>query len=406
VAFGGNALGDKREDKGAPSVRGRRLIFAVWAIGAALLLIEGVLRLKTQAINGGSRLNGVDLLPLSLVTESRRRALSEDHPYLVADVHCGWTIRPHGRTEDGLYAANGHGLRSAPRDVPKERAGGVRRVLVVGDSIAHGDELPWGETWCARLQEGLGDGHEIWCGAVPGYGTDQALLRLERLLPVIGPEVVILGVYRQNLLRNLTFFRSLQHPRTQIPWSKPRFVLQDGELVLANYPALPPDAVAATLAAYEGTELARDDRFWEPELYTDDARYRSRLWRYVISRERLHGFYDRSSAMLHPGGPAITLGVALVQKFRRDMAALGRTPLILILPDDIDVRGWRAGAPPIQPFLDALAAAAIPFVETGQPLAASLSEGETAGALFVGGAGHPNARATRVIADRLLPVLR
>ena len=98
--------------------------------------------------------------------------------------------------------------------------------------------------------------------------------------------------------------------------------------------------------------------------------------------------------------------MALVQKFRRDMSALGRRPLILILPDEIDVRGWRTGEPPIQPFLDALAAASIPFIETGQSLAASLAEGETAAALFVGGRGHPNGRATRVIAEALLPVLR
>ena len=399
-------MGEKAEDNRGRPRRRRKLLFALWVTVAALLLIEAVSRLKTQAVNGGLRLNGVDLLPLSLVTESRRRALIEDHPYLVADEHCGWTIRPHGRTDDGLYAANGHGLRSAPLNVPKARLAGVRRVLVVGDSLAHGDELPWGETWCARLQEGLGAGQEIWCGAVPGYGTDQALLRLERLLPVIEPEVVILGVYRQNLLRNLTFFRSLQHPRTGIPWSKPRFVLRDGELTLANYPALPPAEVDVTLASYEGTPLSRDDRFWEPSLYEDDGRYRSRIWRYLISRGRLNGFYERSAEMLHRGGPGVTLGVALVQKFRRDMSALGRRPLILILPDEIDVRGWRTGEPPIQPFLDALAAASIPFIEAGQSLAASLAEGETAAALFVGGRGHPNGRATRVIAEILLPALR
>ncbi len=364
------------------------------------------MRLKTETVNGVLRLNDVDLLPLPLVTANRKRALEEDHPYLIADPHCGWTIRPNGRTDDGLYSANALGLRSAPRDLPQERADGVRRVLVVGDSIAHGDELPWEETWCARLESRLGDAYEVWCGAVPGYGTDQALLRLERLLPAVDAAVVVLGVYRQNLLRNLTFFRSLQHPRTGIPWSKPRFVLRDGRLVLANQPAVPPSEVPSVLSSYEDTELARDDWFWTPDLYADNARYHSRIWRFLVSREKLDGFYARSRSFLQADGPAIDLGVALVRKFRRDMLAQGRRPVIVILPDEIDIEGWRSGDPPIRPFLDALDAASVPFVETGAPLAATLSEDESPRALFVGGDGHPNGRATRIIAECLTDAVR
>ncbi len=127
---GGAALGEKAEDNRGRPRRRRKRIFALWVTVAALLLIEAVSRLKTQAVNGGLRLNGIDLLPLPLVTESRRRALIEDHPYLVADEHCGWTIRPCSRSsaEGGPRRGFVFDVAFAPCYRRRRSGGGFRTI--------------------------------------------------------------------------------------------------------------------------------------------------------------------------------------------------------------------------------------------------------------------------------------
>jgi hypothetical protein len=283
----------------------------------------------------------------------------------------------------------------------------VRRVLVVGDSLAHGDDIPWPETWIAQVEPSLGPDREIWCGGVPGFGMDQALLRLDGLLPLVQPDTVILTVYRQNLLRNLTFFRSLQFRRSAIPWSKPRFVLHDdGSLELMNHPAAPPSEVRAILLGYATHPLSRHDRFWFQDLYTDDPRYHSRIWQFLISRDRLRWFDEQSSAYLREGGAGVNLGVALVRRFLDGAAAAGFRPLIVILPDHEDVASIRSGDPLMAPFTKALTAAAIPFLDTSPLLAAALAPGESVAAVFAHGQGHPNGRACAVIADAVGKALR
>ncbi|MAG58821.1 MAG: hypothetical protein CMJ83_21235 [Planctomycetes bacterium] len=387
----------------------RRVLFAIYAVVAGFLLLEVLVRVRTREQEGYLRFGDDYLLPLPIVSEKREMTLRVplgDLPYLVPDPGMGWTIRSHGKSSNGLYFANGAGLRS-PRELPATKAAFRRRVLVVGDSLAHGDDLKWEETWIAHADALLGPDTEVWCGAVPGYGTDQALLRLERLLPLIEPDVVVLTVYRQNLLRNLTFFRCLQHPRTALPWSKPRFVLDEGGVLrLENRPAIPPAQVAATLGSYADHGLCADDRFWRPDLYADDWRYGSRIWRVLISRSRMSAFFAYSRAQLEAGGAGVRLGVALVARFIDDMKQANVEPYVVILPDTEDVQSWRDGRALMNPFLAALDERSIAYVETGGPLADTLTDGEAGAKLFVGNGGHPNHRAAQVIGKIVAEAIR
>lgn len=395
----------------AASRRRRRFLFPLYGLVVAAAALEAGARWLTRDTPGGPVLRGVALLPYELVPEKRRRVLALDPadpaamPYEIPDPELGWTIRPGGRTSqkeahgEVVYAANSLGLRSAPREVPAEKAPGTTRILVVGDSFAHGDEVGFEDSWTARLEAGLGAGWEVWNGGVPGYGTDQALLRMRKLLPAVRPDVVVLTVYRQNLTRNLTFFRSLHHPATGLPWSKPRFVLEGDGLRLLNHPAVRPWDVAGTLESYASSPLAAHDRFWRSELYEDKLVYASRLVRWVISARAEAASRRLQEGMIAAGGEGVVLGAAICARFVEEVREASARPLVVILPDNRDLASYGPDrAPLIRPFLEELRRRDVPFHDTGPGVRAALLPGEPPEAFYVGGIHHPNPRGCAAIA--------
>jgi lysophospholipase L1-like esterase len=92
----------------------------------------------------------------------------------------------------GRCGANSRGFLGAERAVPKP--GGVRRVVVVGDSIAQGYGVAPDSGFATRLTGLLEDGHgpiELVLLAVSGYSTVQELRLLEEEAPRYGPDLVI-----------------------------------------------------------------------------------------------------------------------------------------------------------------------------------------------------------------------
>jgi hypothetical protein len=137
----------------------------------------------------------------------------------------GWELRPGVRVlVDGqATSVNRWGQRGREHD--PARTGGRRRVLVLGDSVAFGYGVADEETFAARLE---GRGLEVVNMAVPGYGTDQALLRLEREGGRWRPDVVLLNFCVENdPVDNVSrrFFYDGLHP-------KPFFVVRGGALEL------------------------------------------------------------------------------------------------------------------------------------------------------------------------------
>lgn len=387
----------------------RGLLFLLYLLLATFLLIEAGLRFLTKTEQGRLSLRGILLLPLDPLSEAQRRTLAVDPEtlgYLRPDGQLGWTVKPNGRSPDGLYRSNSLGLRS-DRELPREAVPGVRRTLVVGDSFAHGDEIPVEDAWFTRL-DALLDDHEVWCGGVPGYGTDQALLRLEALVPAVAPDRVILTVYRMNLLRNLTFFRLIQSPRSGIPYSKPRFVLKaDGELKLVNSPAVPPAEVSSVLDAYGRHPLGRLDALYDPSLYERRLLYLSRSYTYMVSRDAHHRFIAFQNDLVAEGRAGFELAVALASRFDRSMKELGIDPLVAILPDHADLDGLRRGeSGPMAVLRNTLESRGVRAVDTAPAILASLAGDESTSVLYVGGTGHPNARCSRIIAESLAPLLR
>lgn len=125
-----------------------------------------------------------------------------------ADADLGWRHTP-GESgwwtqEDREFTIpihiNAHGLRDV--DHGYEKPIGVERVMLLGDSFIEALQVPLADTITRRLQAALGQHVEVIGTGVSGYGTASELLFLRREGLRYDPDVVVLGFYPGNDVKN------------------------------------------------------------------------------------------------------------------------------------------------------------------------------------------------------------
>ena len=144
----------------------------------------------------------------------------------VRDAVLGWPSElAHGR----LYNKSGY------RPSPESSKHGVKNacVAVFGDSQGYGLDVDDSQAWTNILARELGCRVENY--SVPAYGTDQALLRFEKIKPKA--DVALLTFIDDNIRRNLLQYWDLAYGPIYMERTKPRFVLSPfGRLELIGLP--------------------------------------------------------------------------------------------------------------------------------------------------------------------------
>jgi lysophospholipase L1-like esterase len=167
---------------GEPLTRTRVVLFRVVV---PLLAIAFVLGLFEIAL----RLVGFD--PLGRALEGRDYFLrASTRPGLDYELVPG--IRGHAWGAD--IAINSHGFRD--RDYPVEKPRGVRRIAVIGDSIAFGNHMAASDTFPEQLEALFaqrGRPVEVLNLAVPGYDTQNEVAFLEQTGLAFQPDLVVVG---------------------------------------------------------------------------------------------------------------------------------------------------------------------------------------------------------------------
>jgi hypothetical protein len=217
----------------------------------------------------------------------------------------GWELRPLARTQvDGhLTTINRLGQRGPEHALA--RTAGRRRVLMLGDSVGFGYGVGDGETLGARLEE---RGYEVVNLSVPGYGTDQELLRLEREAAAWRADVVLVHFCVENdFVDNVSprFFYDGLHP-------KPFFTLREGTLALHDDGLRLSGPARAALWLREHSYLLQWARPRAPAPATDWA--------------------ARKAAALGDGTVARALTVALLQRLARTASAQGARLVVAVHP--------------------------------------------------------------------------
>src|SRR5262249_30679687 len=145
------------------------------------------------------------------------------------------------------------------------------RVLVFGESFAHGSRLPQESAWPSVMEHEHADKLQVLNFAVDGYSMAQSLLRFRQICDRLKYDLALLVfVPPIDLWRDVTTMRQLQNPEWDMPLL-PRFVLEGGQLGLV--PTLYRDpfdlwrrngsGLSPELKAY----LRRFDRLYYPAKY-------------------------------------------------------------------------------------------------------------------------------------------
>lgn len=235
----------------------------------------------------------------------------------------GWELRPGFRGEWGGKSTTVNARGGRGEEHPYEKASGRPRVVMLGDSLAFGFQVADDETFSARIE--AAGRFDVVNLAVPGYGTDQALIRLEEEGLRYHPDVVVLNFCLENdIVDNVssTFFYDGVHP-------KPYFRLEGG--VLRKYDAHLGRSAPVRLALW--------------------LREHSRLYsRLVGSPPVPRGggeWAQRMAEVLGDRESAVALAAALIARMGEVTRARGASFLVLVYPNKA---AFKDGSP----LLDAL----------------------------------------------------
>lgn len=263
--------------------------------------------------------------------------IADTSSYMMFDPDLGWTIRPNGNKPQ--YKANSKGLR-ATREYTLTPPPGKVRVAAFGDSFTHGSGVPTGFTWEEKL-EGLEPGLEVINFGIPGSDPGQALLRYRREGVQYHPAVVLIGMMSENISRMVNTFRPFYFARSGLPFSKPRFAIQGGKLVLLENPIKSIDEYRA---------LLRDPEAWLPRLGEHDYYYRrnNRRSRFdflpSVRFARVVGDQYFNQPIFQPNGlyntrsEAYQVSLRVLDQFYREALGNGSLPIIVLFPQRKDVR--------------------------------------------------------------------
>lgn len=265
---------------------------------------------------------------------------------LVYDAKLGWSPRPNSQSADGFFSYNSVGIRSAPAEYSPQPPPGTLRIALFGDSFTHGSEVPFENTWGYYLEDNLkkaGIEAEVINFGVDAYGIDQAYLRWKELGYKFSPDIVILGLQMENVIRNVNLIRPLYRSRTGIPFSKPRFVLNEDRLELLNVPTISPERIPVIIENIETWDLVKYEYFFNPEDYQERIWLKSKLAAFSLEVARPNAndenqslFRDEDTWDLSKEPAQLTLRI--IQEFKQDVESQGRQFLIVRLPilKDVD----------------------------------------------------------------------
>ena len=206
-----------------------RATLAAAGLAAAVLIGEGGLR----AI--GPRLPAV----YSLATIATFQTYHPIYGFFHRPGATGWIVTPEFTS---YVRINSRGLRDRDLEVPKPP--GTYRVLMLGDSLVEGAQVPLENTVAKRLEVELqatnGSKIEVVNAGNAGFGTGQELLFLEHDGPTYEPDLVVLVFFVDNDLADNGFAVSRER---KLDTTRRPFFVPDGRggLELRPFSAPPPD---------------------------------------------------------------------------------------------------------------------------------------------------------------------
>lgn len=293
-------------------------------------------------------------LPVTHARTIVDRYLKDSSGFLLYDPDLGWNNRPRTCTPDKRYCANSFGLR-ADREYTAAMRPGSFRVSMFGDSFIAGFDADMPDSLAVQVESMLkakGLDAEVLNFGVGGFGFDQAYLYYNRDASRFDTNVIVQGLQMENVGRDVTLFRIVAFPGTGIPFSKPRYILEDGKLELINRPTVAPEDVPRTLANFHRWPLAK----YEPS-YTEKYQHHwytpSKLLSTIV--DLYSSKQETQQDLFAVNGEAMNITVPLLERYREEVKRSGKPFVLIYFPLADTINAVLAGKPdPWQGHLDRL----------------------------------------------------
>lgn len=339
------------------------------------------------------------------------------------DAHLGWVRRPNttgvekGRNGDITFHIDSNGARA---DAGKL---GAPTVATFGDSYVFCRQVEDGETWQSELSRRLKTG--VMNFGVGNYGVDQAVLRYQGATLPASVRVVVLGFVPETICRIQSRWKHYLEFGNTFAF-KPRFsVAGDGELVLHENPM----RSAADFAELREKlpEIQEGDGFYQQKFRSLQFRfpYLLSFLRHPVRHAQLIGtlFLRRMARLtgvrsdrietlpfalimtrnirdahrMYRDADACRLLRAILLRFKQDARQRGHLPLILVIPQLLDLKKGDGNSKPYQGFFRELGAN-IPVIDMTETL-----QGHCLGELYIDDkyGGHLSARGNAIVAEHL-----
>jgi hypothetical protein len=315
---------------------GLTLALNLFSVVFVVATAEVIVRLFSVSTPAGPMFANTLLLPRSWESfAAHQRAIlakaSTWGSYFVYDSFLGWTVGRSRRGQDGLYFSSVEGIRSPRVGMALASIPVKHRVAIVGDSFTFGLEVPYEDTWGHQLELMLGPEFRVLNFGVDGYGVDQAYLRYQRDVTPWRPEIVILGVINDDLIRTMGVYGFLKFLEWEMPFPKPRFVIRGNALTPLNLPLPTPELIFASRSIHDLPFIDYDPSYQRGE-------WEWRFYDYLYSIRFLLSRYPRWQVVR----PAISgeamkaLNGEILRSFVRLADQEGSTPIVVYFPSRPD----------------------------------------------------------------------
>ena len=288
----------------------------------------------------------------------------------------GWELRPGIALAipAGRITVDAQGRRLGAPRTPASRP----RLVSLGDSVAFGLDVDDGATLAAQLQR-LEPGLEVVDLSVPGYGTDQERIKLEREGLALGPRVVLLNFCLANDLADNAlpvFLYDGVHP-------KPYFRLEGGALRLhAEHLRLAPAARTALWLSEHSVVFN----------LLSPGRAQRVLAAQAGGEESVHWQTRYNEVMAQPE-PLVALAARLIESMADLARGAGARLIVVVHPTR---RSFAEGSPLEADLRGRLAAKGVPSLDLATRYRA---RGLALSDLATDGLGHLNAKGHRAAAE-------
>lgn len=291
------------------------------------------------------------------------------------DSRLGWVRRPNttgrekGKKGEITFRIESNGARASAED-PE-----VQLVAAFGDSYVFCRQVEDNETWEESLSRSTGVG--VLNYGVGNYGADQGLLRYETTELPSSVRVAILGFVPETICRVQSYWKHYLEFGNTFAF-KPRFELSSGELVL--HPSAMESAEDFSLLPQKLQRIQKLDGFYRRKFRSFQFRLpylasfsrhplrHGRLIAALLTRRLADALGYRSSSVddgpfalimqrniadahrMYEEPAAVELLRAVLLRFQSRAAERGHQPLILVIPQLIDLTISRDSIKPYQSF--------------------------------------------------------